>query len=471
MVPAMSGDRNDLTIPAELGAEMTPAVRAFVEQLLRRIAALEVQVGQTPQNSSLPPSTQHPHAKPPSGLPKSSKPSGGQPGHRKHERTLIPAEQCDRIIPYKPANCRGCGAKLKGQDLEPLRHQVWEIPLPKPVVVEHQRHRLTCVCGCTTCGTLPEDVPAHTSGPRLVATTAILMGLFRQSKRRTALALETLFGVPCSRGLVVKQQQRATAALRPCYDELTAALPQAPAVCCDETPFKQGTSKAWLWVAIAATFSVFTIRLSRAATVPISLLGEEFAGAISTDRYAAYNNFNARRQICWAHLKRDIQSLIDAGGDGAKIGERLMASLRDMFHYWHRYRDGTIQRQTMRNNIRKHCQWTVWETLEDGQRSPHAPTATLCGDLFQRFDQLWMFLDHPGLEPTNNRAERSLRHAVIWRKLSHGTQSESGSRFVETLLSIIETCRQQQRNAIDFIAAAIEAHALVRPAPKLLNGV
>ena len=172
-----------------------------------------------------------------------------------------------------------------------MRHQVWEIPLPKPVVVEHQLHRLTCVCGCTTCGTLPEDVPAHTSGPRLVATTAILMGLFRQSKRRTALALETLFGVSCSPGLVVKQQQRATAALRPCYDELTAALPQAPAVCCDETPFKQGTSKAWLWVAIAATFSVFTIRLSRAATVPISLLGEAFAGAISTDRYAGYLSF------------------------------------------------------------------------------------------------------------------------------------------------------------------------------------
>ena len=147
-----------------------------------------------------------------------------------------------------------------------------------------------------------------------------------------------------------------------------------------------------------------------------------------------------------------------------------MASLRDMFHHWHRYRDGTIQRETMRNNIRKHCQWTVWETLEDGQRSPHAPTTTWCGDLFQRFDQLWMFLDHPGLEPTNNRAERSLRHAVIWRKLSHGTQSASGSRFVETLLSIIETCRQQQRDAIDFIAAAIDAHALVRPAPKLLTG-
>ena len=185
-------------------------------------------------------------------------------------------------------------------------------------------------------------------------------------------------------------------------------------------------------------------------TVTISLLGEAFAGAISTDRYAAYNTFNARRQVCWAHLKRDIQSLIDAGNDGAKIGERLMASLRDLFHHWHRYhRDG---------NIRQDCLWKAWNTLEDGQRSPHAPTVMLCSDLFNRFDQLWMFLDHPGLEPTNNRAERSLRHAVTWRKLSLGTQGESGSRFVETLLSVIES-HHQQRNAIDFITAAIEAHS------------
>ena len=330
-----------------------------------------------PDSTELFAAAQHPHAKPASGEPKSSQRRGGQPGHPKHERTLIPSEQCEAVISHQPTVCRGCGAKLKGRDPEPWRHQVWEVPQPKPVVVEHQRHRLTCACGQTTCGTLPDDVPQHTSGPRLVALSAILMALFRQSKRRTALALETLFGVPCSPGLVVKQQQWATAALQSCHDELTAALPCAPAVCCDETPFRQRTDKTWLWGAVAETFSVFVIRLTRAATVSIARLGEAFAGAISTDRDAAYNRFNARRQICWAHLKRDIQSLLDVGGDGARIGERLRASLRDMFHHGHRDRDGTTQRQTMRNNIRKHCPWTVWETLEEGN-GPRTPPPPRC---------------------------------------------------------------------------------------------
>ena len=142
-----------------------------------------------------------------------------------------------------------------------------------------------------------------------------------------------------------------------------------------------------------------------------------------------------------------------------------------MFHHWHRYRDGTVQRQTLRRNIRQRVWSQFWDTLEDGQRSPHAPTAALCRDLFERFDQLWLFVDQAGVEPTNNRAERSLRHFVIWRKLSFGTQSDAGSRFVETMLSVIETCRQQRRCVFDFVTTAVEAHSHGLPAPSLLKGV
>ena len=148
-----------------------------------------------------------------------------------------------------------------------------------------------------------------------------------------------------------------------------------------------------------------------------------------------------------------------------------MKSLTEMFHLWHRYRAGRIRHDTMRKKIESACWSQVYHTLEDGQRCRHAPTVSLCNELFDRFDQLWLFLEIPGLEPTNNRGERSLRHAVIWRKLSFGTQSESGSRFVETLLTVIETCRQQQRHPIDFLTAAIEVHAAAKPAPKLLAGV
>jgi len=223
-------------IPPELDAEMTPAVRAFVLAMLARnakrearnaeleakVARLEARIeelqrqskGKTPNNSSLPPSTQHPHAKPPrKKRKKGRKKRGGQPGHPKHERPLIPSDECDEVEPLKPTECRRCGEKLSGKDPEPLRHQVWELPEIKPIVTEYQRHRLVCpCCGETTCAPLPPGVPQGQSGPRLMAFTALLMAYYRQSKRRTAEFLTTLFGQPCSAALTVKIEKQVTAA-------------------------------------------------------------------------------------------------------------------------------------------------------------------------------------------------------------------------------------------------------------------
>jgi transposase len=131
--------------PEQLGA-LSPDLRAVVEAIIRhyerRIAELEAELRglrKTPQNSSLPPGTQHPHAKPVKPSSKSKKTRGGQPGHPKHERPLIPTDQCDEIVPLKPTECRRCGTKLSGNDAEPLRHQVWELPEIKPVVIEYQQ--------------------------------------------------------------------------------------------------------------------------------------------------------------------------------------------------------------------------------------------------------------------------------------------------------------------------------------------
>ncbi len=477
MVPAMSGGHSKLTIPPQLREEMTPAVFAFVESLLgviesqqQELAKLRTRLNKTPQNSSLPPSSQHPHAKPSPPKAKSKRKQGGQPGHPKAERALLPPEDVDETVVLKPSSCRRCGNQLCGNDPEPLRHQVWELPEIKPTITEYQRHRLTCPgCGESTCALLPPGVPRGQSGPRLTAFVALLMAHFRQSKRRVSLFCETVLQTPCSTGLAVKLQNQATAALEGCYSELTAALPHASAANLDETGTKQKNQKGWIWVAVTTTFTLFAIRLTRSAAVVRELLGESFTGTIITDRYGAYNAY-PRRQVCWAHLLRDFQALVDAGGGGKRIGRRLQQIARQLFHHWQRARDGTMTRRTMRRNIHE-LKYPLWEVLEAGQRCRHAPTVAVCCDLFDRFDQLWMFLDHPDVEPTNNAAERALRHAVIWRKLSFGTQSASGSRFVETLLSVIETCRQQNRDVFAFVTDAVESHVAHRQTPSLLPGV
>ncbi len=194
----------------------------------------------------------HPHAKPASTKRKSKKKRGGQPGHKKHERPLIPTEECDDVKPLKPTECRRCGEKLSGSDPEPLRHQVWELPEIKPHVTEYQRHRLACpACGETTCAELPCGVPQGQSGPRLMAFTALLMAYYRQSKRRTAEFLSTLLGQPCCPALTVKIENQVTAAVRPSYEELAAQLPAEEQLNIDETGTKQENDKAWLWTFVA----------------------------------------------------------------------------------------------------------------------------------------------------------------------------------------------------------------------------
>lgn len=168
---------------AALPPEVRAVVQAIVEHYEARIAGLESElaaVRKTPRNSSLPPSNEHPHAKPPTEKPKSKRKRGGQPGHKKHERALIPTEQCQQVVTMKPDCCRRCRRKLCGSDPAPLRHQVWELPPIEPHVSEYQLHRLTCTCGASTCAVLPPGVPRGQAGPRLIALVTLLMGCFRQ---------------------------------------------------------------------------------------------------------------------------------------------------------------------------------------------------------------------------------------------------------------------------------------------------
>jgi transposase len=457
-----------LEITDDLIAGQSPEAQAIIRFLLGKIAELEARLNQSPQNSSRPPSSQHPHAKPTLIRPRSKRNRGGQPGHAKAERALLPSDQCTAVVPLKPTECRRCGHRLSGDDRAPWRHQVWDLPEIQPVVTEYQRHRLTCLgCGATTCARLPPGVPSGQAGPRLIGLTALLMGCFRQSKRRVALFLEQVLGQPCSPGWVVKLQRQATAALRPAYDQLAARLPEQSRLGIDESPTKEGPTKAWLWTFVAAGFTVFAARTTRAATVLGELLTETFTGVVTCDRARMYWSLG-RLQWCWAHLKRDAQGLIDSDDRQAqRLGRDLMRPTRQLFRLWARCRDGTLSRRGWKRlmaPIRREVEVLLLRGLFSGNHRLYG----FCRELHDHREWLWTFLNHDGLDPTNNASERALRHPVIWRKLSFGTQSAAGSRFVETMLTVVETCRLQSRNGFAFITHAVETHFNHRSPPLLL---
>jgi transposase len=463
-------------IPAELWDLVPPAAQAAlllilqrseqrIAQLEQQVAQLQAQLAQDSSNSHRPPSTDGPAVKRAPPQPPSGRRKGAQPGHQLQARPLLPP---DHIYPIKPSACRRCGHALHGDDPAPLRHQVLDLPPIKPLVSEYQLHRLTCpACGSSTCGQPPPGVPTGQTAPRLQAALALLAGAYRLSKRQIEAVCAELLSIPICAGSVCALEQQTTQALAPVVAELADYVPTQPANV-DETSWRQASRRAWLWVAVTAGVTLFHIACSRGGKVVRDLLGGCYDGILTSDRWSAYNGLPVRlRQLCWAHLKRDFQAMVDRHNAGSAIGEELLCCAQDLFTWWYRVRDGTLSRSTFRKKVaelRPH----VRRQLDHGTKCGCARTAGTCKELLKLFGALWTFARVEGIEPTNNAAERALRHAVQWRKSSYGTDSVGGSEFVSSILSVVATCRQQGRDVLEYLTACCVAYNHGKLPPSLL---
>jgi transposase len=448
-------------------AEARAAVTGLVDSLERRIAALEERLGRNSTNSSKPPSSDPPSVKRRPPAPPTGRRRGGQPGHRRHDRSLVSPGEVRRVIDCKPPKCRRCGDELHGDDPEPIRHQVAEVPPVRPVVDEYRLHRRRCPrCRTSTCATLPPGVPAGGFGPRLRAILSLWAGDYRLGKRPIRRLAHDLYGLSISAGMICRLERRGAGVLEAPVEELRGHVRQAGSAHIDETSWKQGRGKAWLWVAVARRATVFTIAPGRGAEVARGMLGTAARKVVVSDRFKGYG-WIKRRQYCWAHLRRDFQAMIDRGGEAGEVGQRLLEHSDALFRWWHRVRDGTLAR----SSFRLYVSWLracLRDDLQRGVDCGCARTAGTCRELLAGETHLWTFVRVEGVEPTNNDAERALRHAVIWRKTSGGTDSEAGSRFVERMLSVVATCRQQGRSVLEYLTRCYQAHVEGRPAPSLL---
>jgi transposase len=460
--------------PSEAQAYMR-ALEARVETLTSIVRALQEQVGtlqeqlhQTSRNSSRPPSSDPPQLQHPR-RPRGKRRRGGHPGHPGHTRTLLPVEAVDEVVVLKPEACSQCHAPLSGDDPKPWRHQVIEIPPITPVVTEYQWHQLVCAaCGAVTRASWSRGGPSGTYGPRVQATVALYTGAYRLSKRTTQQMMDDVFGIPVSVGTISQLEQAATEAVAAPVEKARTFVHAQRMAHLDETRWRQGSQQAWLWVAVTSVVTVFVVRLSRGADVARALLGEAFSGILVTDRYSAYNWYPVRwRQVCWAHLLRDFEAMRSRGGRSKELGDALLAQAHQMFRWWHRVRDGTLKRSSFRSAMTPLRQ-EVERLLEAGSRCGVPKTAGTCQDILKRREALWTFVQIAGVEPINNVAERSIRPGVLWRKGSFGTQSEAGSRFVESMITVVATLKQQKRNVLEYLTAACEAALRGEAAPSLL---
>src|SRR3954466_12746190 len=460
--PPLSQDLWDTLSP-----EAQAAVSALVQSFERRIADLEERINKNSTNSSRPPSSDPPSVKRRPPAPASGRKRGGQPGHQRQARPLVPPEQLRQVIDCKPPQCRWCRTDLSGDDPEPIRHQVAEVPPVAPVVDEYRLHRLVCPrCRTSTCASLPPGVPRGAFGPRLRAILSVLAGGYRLGKRPVRQLAFDLLGLTISVGMICRLERQSADELEAPVEELREYVREAAVAHIDETSWWQGRDKMWLWTAVTRLVTVFTIAPSRGADVARDMLGTDTQKVVISDRLKSYA-WIKRRQFCWAHLDRDFQAMVDRGGESAEVGRLLLGHSERLFDWWHRVRDGTMTRGTLRSKVAM-IRFSVREGLRRGVASGCSKTAGTCRELLASETHLWTFVRAEAVDPTSNDAERALRHGVIYRKLSGGTDSESGSRFVERMLSVVATCRQQGVNVLDYLARCYGAQLDGGPVPSLI---
>jgi transposase len=443
------------------------------QRLEARVAELERRLSRSSRNSSLPPSQDPPSAPPRPRRPGSGRMPGGQPGHEGKHRRLLPPERVEEIVEHWPERCHACAHVFAEQELvdavEPWRHQVAELPAIAVRVSEHRLHGVCCPeCATATRAELPRELPRSAFGPRLQAAVVTLAVRHRVSRRDTTELARELFGVELATGSVDAIVQRTGAALAAPHTRLEQQIKSAPVVNIDETGWKTAGGNRTLWAALTARTAVFRIAAGRHAFEARTLLGERFTGIVCSDRWRGYDYLDpTRRQLCWAHLLRDFTAHSEGMAEQKKFGDQGLRVARELFAAWASYQADAdrarLQAQTAP------LQQELRQLLEHAARKSSRTKyhRQFANNLLNRWPALWTFTHTDGVEPTNNHAERGLRGAVIYRKLSLGSQSDQGERTIERLLSASITCRLQRRPLFAYLTDVLTASIRGDPIPAL----
>lgn len=430
---------------------------------------LKERLNNNSSNSSMPPSKDFKKKQKKKAASKNK--GGGQKGHKGHFRELLESDKVDVIVNCQlPAHCL-CGGKMKVKEEDYQRHQVHELPEIKLHVTEYRLEKGCCSdCGQKQIGSLPEGVTWGITGPKLTGFMSHLVSRYRLSRRESKDFLSELFKFTISLGTVFNKHKIVNAALEAPVSELLPMVKESPSVNADETGHKRDGKKQWMWGFVSSAAAYFSIEPSRGKKVLKALIGD-FKNIITSDRYAAYNYFDSsQRQVCWAHLKRDFTRLSEKDDKIiARIGKSLLAYEATLFDVWHEFKQHRITRDELLRQslpIRKQIE----ELLEQGSYTdPTLKASRFCKNLLDRVYALWTFLSNENVEPTNNHAERSLRHAVIWRKNYFGTRSDYGSEFVARSLSVITTCKLQSKNIFEFLTQTMQSYFSKKSAPSLVT--
>ena len=439
-------------------------LRVENKQLKARVAELEGRASQNSSNSNKPPSSDPPGSRP--SKPSSGRGPGGQPGHKPHKRTMLPPT---RVTNTRPTACACCGGRrLAPLDGPPRVHQVLDVPVPAPDVHEIRMHGAVC-CGCgeTSWGALPDGTPAHMFGPRLLGLIAYLLAA-RMSRRQLRELLAEVFGVPVSLGALSEAEERASNAIAAPVDAAIAHVRGRRVKHLDGSSWRIRGVLAPVWTIATKLVTVFFITSDSTAKTVRALL-DSLTGFLVTDRGSQFTFWAMeRRQVCWAHLVRKFVSFSERHDEGRELGDHLLLFAQAMLSEWHRVRDGTMTRAAFAQRVDDYYSVAITNLLARGAELRLRGVSGACQDALAHREALFTFCHVPGVDPTNNHAERALRPFVLWRKTSQGSQSERGCLFASRVMTVAQTRRQQKASVFAFLVDACRAAQQGALMPSLL---
>ena len=445
-------------------------LEARIAEQAAQIAELLEKLNQNSSNSHKPPSSDPPANRQQRRAKdkKNRRKRGGQKGHKGNRRELLPPNQVDEFVHHFPGECESCWRPLpEVHDPNATRYQFTELPPIRPHTTEHRRHAVACPhCKYVTRAAYDADqIPASPFGPRLMAVVALLTGYYHLSRRKAQSVLVDILGVSVSLGAISNVERRVSDAVEPVVAEAWSHVGKGDVKHTDGTSWFQSGVMLCLWTIATKTATVFKIISDGTAETLAPLFGT-LRGILVSDRASAINFWAMeRRQICWAHLVRKMVSFSERAGPAGVFGRELLDYVGLIFEYWHSFKDHKLSRDELVRRMApvKQQMEALLEHIVDADIKGVSGS---CANMLAHRDALWTFVEHDGVDPTNNHAERELRAFVLWRKRSFGTQSERGNRFAERLMTIAHTARKQDKNVLAFVTACCEPTA---PTPSLFD--
>jgi transposase len=434
--------------------EIIKQLRAENEQLKREIELLKEYIKELEarlakyENAHTPPSLRRGRNR----KRKQNEGDKGKPGQKVgHKGITRPHAKPDRQIEVTADRCPDCGTGL-GNPIRIESKIIEEIPEPQPIIVTEYRiaHYRCPYCHREVVGKNSDCPSEGRFGNNIIAQTTLLKYEDRLPHRKIQDALRRLYGLDISPATILDLTRRAADAVQSQYDAILSRIRNAPVLYVDETSVNVQGELHWIWTFTTPSETFFVIRKSRGMNVLLEVLTRRFAGIIVCDGWKPYPKFTKRLQRCWAHILRESKDLAEKIEEAVPLHQALKELYEEL--------NGKLENDPP-PEVRRELWNTARATLQHWIKKEYAneKVRKLIGKISNGFEYWFTFVIHPGVEPTNNRAERALREHVVLRKIMGTLRNGKGTSIHESIMTVLSTWGQYGLNKLQMLRSCLSS--------------